>query len=412
MTRQIFAAEINFEDAPLHVRGKFIETEKNVKRLLGVFRAKVEEVYILATRHRFTVYVVHEDITPLTQFFHAENNLRGYVQFYYNSGESVTHLMATASGLLSAVKGEGRVLTEITQSYQWAIGCSCLGITLDNALTKAIETAKAVRTKTGIDKFCASVVETGIELLYSRLEHLHSKKFLVVGTGKMAGLALEYLTREGITQIAVTGQDQSRAQQLAKKFGISAFPIDSIGECFLNAEVIIGVAHEDVPFNWKLTEKGRKEEKTRFILDLGIPPNFDSRAVDPYAAEFFHLDDLRRMQNSPLDSFGGLEAAWRMVMKASNEFVQLLQLLSCSPVLAAYLTRQFTLKKGDLNLKTKRSLRNILLFRKAESVLGGAAADMYVDARIHVNNNVAENGREIVKHVANLKKFKFYLCEN
>jgi glutamyl-tRNA reductase len=415
MTRQIFAAEINFEDAPLHVREKFNESEKNVKRLLAVFKARIDEVYILATRHRFTVYVVHEDLSPLTQFFHTEHNLKGYVQYYYNSGESITHLMATASGLLSPVKGEGRVLTEITQCYQWAISCSTLGMTLDHALAKAIETAKAVKTHTAIDKFCASVVETGIELLYGRLQDLHQKSFLIVGTGKMAKIALAYLTREGITDIAVTGHDAARAQHLAIKYGVYAFPVDSIGDYFIKAEVIIGVSHEDLKIkitNREKTLAGPTDDRTRFILDLGIPPNFDARAIEPYTAEFYNLDDLRRLHASPLESFGGLEAAWAMIMKASGEFVHLLQLLQYSPVLTAYLSRQFMLRKGDLRVKPKKSLRNMLLFRKSESIMGTAPINTYLDARTHTNNHVAENGLEVVRSVESFKKFRFHLCEN
>src|SRR5687768_5489334 len=191
MTRQIFAAEINFEDTPHTVREKFNDSETNIKRLLGAFRSRVDEVFILATRQRFTVYVVHESLEPLTLFFHKENSLKGYVQFYYNTGESITHMMATASGLLSRVKGDTRILSELIQCYHWATACGCIGILLDSALARVIDTGKAVRTQTGIDKFCASVVETGIELLYNRLDNLHTKNFLIVGTGKMARLALE-----------------------------------------------------------------------------------------------------------------------------------------------------------------------------------------------------------------------------
>src|SRR5687768_14619213 len=129
MTRQIFAAEISFQDTPSQIREKFNESEKNVKRLLAAFRRHVEEVFILANRHRFTVYIVHDNLAPLTAFFHEEHHLKGYVQFYYNSGESVAHLMATASGLLSPVKGEGRILEEIIRSFEWACSCSCIGMT-------------------------------------------------------------------------------------------------------------------------------------------------------------------------------------------------------------------------------------------------------------------------------------------
>lgn len=413
MTRQIFAAEINFEDTPLHVREKFSSNEKNVKRLLLSFRKKVHEVFILANHQRFTVYILHENLAPLTEFFHDENPLKGYVQYYYNSGESVTHLMATASGLLSPVKGEGRILSEIVQCYEWAVSCACVGMTLDNTLTKAIDTGKRVRTETAIDKFCSSVIDAGIELLYNRLENLHTRNFLIIGTGKMARLALESLTGEGITSIAITGHDSARAVKLSKKFGIKAIELDQMAEYFTQADIIIGGSHQELAKDiLPARGTGATSHRNRVILDLGIPPNFDLRTLETWSDEFYNLDDLRRLQPSPLEGFGGIEAAWRMVMKASNDFVLLLQLLNHSPVLAAYLTRQFTLKNTELKVKPRRTLRSMLLFKKVEDIMGTEAVKDYLNARAHVNNHVAENGREVVKSVQELKKFRFFISEN
>jgi glutamyl-tRNA reductase len=416
MTRQIFAAEINFEDAPLHVYDKFNGTEKNVKRILIALRARVEEVYILATRQRFTVYAVHDSLTPLTDFFHGEQNLKGYVQLYYNSGESVTHLMATASGLLSSIKGEARVLSELIQCYKWATDCACLGITLDTTLIKAIEIGKAVRTDTGIDKFCSSVLETGLELLYNGMVNLHKKNFLILGTGKMARLALEYLSKEGFRNIAISGHDHPRAVKLGIKFAVKAFHLESLADYFSRADVVIGASHEELTMDFTAHEKRQllsdAAHKNRFILDLGVPPNFDAHSIEIYADEYYNLDDLRRMQSSPLEAFGGLEGAWRMVMKASGDFVHLLQLLNHSPLLAAYLTRQFTLKKGEWKVKPKRTLRNMLQFKKADTMTGVSALKHSMNARLHINNYVAENPLEIVRSVKDLKKFRFYLPEN
>ena len=413
MTRQIFAAEINFEDTPLHVREKFSSNEKNVKRLLLSFRKKVHEVFILANHQRFTVYILHENLTPLTEFFHDENPLKGYVQYYYNSGESVTHLMATASGLLSPVKGEGRILSEIVQCYEWAVSCACVGMTLDNTLSKAIETGKRVRTETAIDKFCSSVIDAGIELLYNRLENLHTRNFLIIGTGKMARLALESLTGEGITNIAITGHDSARAVKLSKKFGIKAIDLDQMAEYFTQADIIIGGSHQELAKDvLPARGTGAANHRNRVILDLGIPPNFDLRTLEAWSDEFYNLDDLRRLQPSPLEGFGGIEAAWRMVMKASNDFVLLLQLLNHSPVLAAYLTRQFTLKNTELKVKPRRTLRSMLLFKKVEDIMGTEAVKDYLNARAHVNNHIAENGREVVQNVQELKKFRFFISEN
>lgn len=418
MTRQIFAAEINFDDVPLKIRDEFNNTERNVKRFLTAFRSKVGEVYVLSTRQRFTIYIVHQNLAPLTEFFHTEHKLKGLVQYYYNSSESVMHLMATASGLLSVVKGESGILTEVAQAYEWARSTGSLGMTLDDAVTKAIETARKVRTQTGIDKYCASVVETGIELLYSCIEDLHEKTFLIVGTGNMAELALKNLTKEGITRISLYGDSEVKMESLGASYGVSTISRETIGAHFMNADIVIGAANEAVDVELAGLEDGRPKNEEgelpmRFVLDLGMPPNFDLRVVESYASEVYHLDDLRRMHASPLEAFGGLEAAWRMVMKTSHDFVHVLQLLDYSPVLSAYLTRQFSLKNSDaFQVKPRRSLRSILLFKKSESLTGTAPAIDYTNAKAHVNNHVADNARDIVRNVTSVRKFKLYLCDN
>lgn len=412
MIREIFAAEINYEDAPVHLRETFTGSEGNIKSLLAEIRPLVDEVYILATRQRFTVYVVNESLQPLTDFFHNEHNLKGYVQYYYNSGESVTHLMATASGLLSSVKGEAGILGDIIRCYECASATSSLGITLDNTVRRAIETGRQVRVSSGIDHFGASVVETGLEVLYNRLENLHHKNFLIIGTGQLAHVALEYLCREGFSNIAITDRDRDRAGRVARKYGVKSFPLEALPDYFPLADVVLGVSHGQVPIELTAAEYDDTRRKECFILDFGIPPNFSGQWVEKYAADLYNLDDLRRMEPSPLDAFGGVEKAWRMVMKASNDFVHLLKLLHHSPVLTAYLNRQFQQKAGGREVKPKRTLKHILLFRKGDTASGDPANREAMNRRAHINNYAAENAAEIVRNFSHVRTFTYFICDN
>jgi hypothetical protein len=101
-----------------------------------------------------------------------------------------------------------------------------------------------------------------------------------------------------------------------------------------------------------------------------------------------------------------------MVMKASGDFVHLLQLLQHSPVLTAYLSRQFNLKNGEWKVKPKKRLRNILLFKKNEHATGVSPTNDVINAKVHVNNHKAENGHEIVRNLSGMKKFVYILSPN
>lgn len=412
MTRQIFAAEITFQNTSPAVRDTFNGSEKNIKRLLLALKPLVEEVFILATPQRFSVYAVDADLAQLTSFFHDDYALREHTQFYYNTSESVTHLMATAGGLLSSIKGEALILEDIQRCYQWAADSGCLGIILDNTVTRALETGKAVRTASGIDKFCASVVETGIDLLYNQMENLHKKNFLVMGTGHLAEVALDYLTREGVRHITVTGNDAAQAAALAKRYDVRAVAFDNAVKCFLEADVILGTSHARLSLDFSAEARKHLEQRqNKFVLDLGMPPNFTDPWVEACAEGFYNLDDLRRIQPSPLESFGGLEEAWRMVMRTSNEFVHHLQLLHHSPVLTAYLNRQFGLKNAPSKVRPWRMFRT-MLFKRQDSATGVSQAGGYNHEKLHLNNCVPEDAYDIVRNFSKPVKFTFYLSIN
>jgi glutamyl-tRNA reductase len=318
--------------------------------------------------------------------------------------------MATASGLISTIKGEREVVNDMIRCYQLATDRNCLGVTLDHTINRAIETGKAVRCATGIDKFCASLVETGLDLLYNESENIHKKNFLIIGTGAMAELALDYLSREGIRHIAVTGDDHGQAVALAKRYNVRAFDAEKMADYFLDADVILGVSNREVTLDFSADVKRKLENGSRFILDLGMPSNFNEPWIEACAEAFYNLDDLRRIQSSPLEAFGGVEEAWRMVLRASNDFVHLLQMLHHSPVLTAYLNRQF-LKNGEWKVKPRRTLRT-MLFRKQEVATTVSSYSGYGHEKVHVNNYLPEDGVDVVRNVGNIKKFTFRLSEN
>lgn len=411
MTRQIFAAEIIFDDLPPPMRERFPPSEKQVKKCLAEFRQLVDEVYVLATGTKFAVYIFADSPAPLTTFFYDEHSLRGYTQLYYNTGESVAHLMTTASGLLSAVKGDARVLAEVIQCYEWARETASLGPMLDHTVSKAIETGRFIRVRTGIDQFGVSLVDTGIELLYNRVDNLHRRNIIVAGTGTMADQALRSLTGEGLTNIVVTGHSPNRAKALAEKYQLKSFELRDLAVHFPSADIVLALEHTELPLKLgAATEPDYPDHGDRFIIDFGVPPNFDELELERHCAEFYNIDDLRRLQASPLEAFGGVEQAWRGVVKASDEFVRVFQLLNHAPILTAYLARQFYQRGADDNrVRNRRSLRD-LLFRRSTRT-----DELLLDSNTlaqHLNNHVAEDARDVARHVTTFKKVWYYLPDN
>lgn len=419
MARQIFAAEISHEDAPLHVREQLAGSEAAVKNHLFRLSSLVDEVFVLSTCNRFTIYAVNEKIDPITNFFAAYPNIKGYVQFYYNTEESVTHLFAVASGLLSPIKGDHQILDQIDQAHKWALETNSIGISLDNLLREAMRIGKRVRTETGIDKFCSSVVDTGIELLYNRMESLHDKKFLIVGTGKIARLALKYLYNEGIQDVTIVSRDIDRAQQLAELYYVKFASIENIQEHVKGSDVVIGGTHYEVSlFSEAYLSGFFKHEKMWFILDFGMPRNFNNKLADHSSIELYNLDDLKRLYKSPLDAFGGIESAWTIVMREAKAFIEILIQLEFSPVLAAYWNRLLYIKNRELNVLLPKLDDNLSKFdiekikTQAQKLIKNISGDITKNTRLLANNLQAENGKEMVRNVGDFRIAKINICLN
>jgi glutamyl-tRNA reductase len=424
MARQIFAAEISHDDAPLHIREKLASSEATIKEHLTRLSPLVEEVCILSTSNRFAMYVVHDDISPVTNFFNQYPILKGYTQYYYNTEESITHLFATASGLLSEVKGEHQILTHIKEAHQWAVEAGTLGITLDNLLQQALRVGKKVRTSTGIDKFGCSIVEAGIEMLYSRVDDLHNKNFLVIGTGKVSRMVLEYLYNEGIQSVCLAGHDMKRTKQIADQFYAEAIPIEKVREQFGKADVIVGGTYQERPFfagtsdgstafSWDFFSR----EKTRFILDFGMPRNFSAKIADHPSIELYNLDDLKRMYKSPLDAFGGLEEAWTIVMQEAKSFMNVLWQLEVSPILVAYWNRLLDIKQRGMKMLPARAGQVTesevqLLKRYAQRITRSITGVGKKNLKSLTNNFQAEPGKVSVDTFVSLSDIKLNFSVN
>jgi glutamyl-tRNA reductase len=419
MSRQIFAAEVSHDDTPLSIREQLAADEATVKKHLNHLYTSVDEVFVLSTCNRFTVYVINDKIDPITEFFAQYPGLKGYVQFYYNTEESITHLFAVASGLLSPIKGDHLVLDQLKQAHQRALECNTIGITLDNLLQEALRIGNRVRTETGIDKFCSSVVDSGIELLYNRLDGLHDKKFLVVGTGKVARLALKYLYNEGIQDVVIVSKDSERARDLAELYYVKSDSIDNIQAQVKQADVIIGCTHYEVALFSEAYLSGFFEhDKVWFILDFGMPRNFNSRLSEHASIELYNLDDLKRLHKSPLDDFGGIEAAWTLVMREAKNFLAVLIQLELSPVLVAYWNRMRYLRNRELNVLLPKLDDQLTSYdiekikKQAHKLISNMTGDSIKNTRILANNFQAKNGNEMVHNLSAGKNIKFNISLN
>ncbi|MBT1702472.1 hypothetical protein [Chryseosolibacter indicus] len=139
MLNPIFAVEITYGNAPITILEKFALSNETVSKLLTQLQQKYEEVFILSSDTRFIVYVVGDTITHLQQCFVSRPIPKEHIQIFYNTSDSITHLFATACGLLSARNDRTKLLLDLKRAHKSAAEkCTIKGI-LHNAIIRAIE---------------------------------------------------------------------------------------------------------------------------------------------------------------------------------------------------------------------------------------------------------------------------------
>jgi len=80
MAKQIFAAEVSFENVPLPIRKRLAHTDDEIKRCIDTLRCSMDEVFILSTSNRFAIYGLGESIVPLVQFYLKDPEIFPFAQ--------------------------------------------------------------------------------------------------------------------------------------------------------------------------------------------------------------------------------------------------------------------------------------------------------------------------------------------
>lgn len=337
MGKQILAAEISHENAPLYVRDVLKGIEENVRSSVRRSKNPLEEVFIFSTPNRFIIYGVGNSIDPLLNFFLQDHRLFQYVHFYKTSEASINHLFAIATGLYSSLKGEHQVIDQLECALRLPSNATSIGLVMENLLKQAIRIGKKVRTETGIDMFGASVVECALEVIYKELNQVYERDFVVTGTGVMTDLTLSSMSREGIRNITLVGSDDLAVQKLAAKYSVNHIPATLLSERLKTADVILvtspmdGISMANVAGFIPVVSAEKK-----VIIDFVSPATFPSTFKRNNSVALYHLDDLKAMQANPLDMFGGVEEAWRMVGRESKLFFQHFSQLQMVPVLTSH----------------------------------------------------------------------------
>jgi glutamyl-tRNA reductase len=314
MAQTLFILGVNHRTAPVAVRERLAYAEVEIPQALVRIKERVPSVAegaILSTCNRVEVVGVAADparaCDDLAAFVAADRGVAASAfagALYRMEGrEAARHLFRVGASLDSMVVGEPQILGQLKLAYAQAADAGTVGLVLHRAFHKAFSTAKRIRKGTLIGRGAVSVSSAAVTLAGQIFDRLSDKTVMLMGAGKMAELTARQLKNIGIESLLITSRTFDHAVTLARELGGTAVPFDSYKPYLKIADVVIGSISVTKPILGSTEfESIIKERRYRpmFLIDLGVPRNFDERLNSIDNVYLYDIDDLGQVIDKSL----------------------------------------------------------------------------------------------------------------
>ena len=306
MRETLFILGVNHRTAPVAVRERLAYADAEITTALGRLKAAspaINEVALLSTCNRVEIVGVAQTAahasTQATGFIASDRGVeaRSFSPslYSYEARAAVRHLFRVGASLDSMVVGEPQILGQLKNAYAQAAAAGTAGLVLHRAFHKAFAVAKRVRKATLIGHGSVSVSSAAVGLAGKIFDTLSDKTAMLIGAGKMAELTARNLKRLGIESLLITSRTFDNAVGLARELGGTAVPFDNFRPYLKMADVVIGSLAATRPvIGPEEFESVIRERRYRpvFLIDLGVPRNFDARLHDMENVYLYDIDDL------------------------------------------------------------------------------------------------------------------------
>lgn len=299
---------LNHHTTPVEVREKLAFSEGMLRHALPrlVAAPSIQEGAIVSTCNRVEVVAWTHDRRQAGQYiktFLAQEQglpLQLFETHLYThtDREAVRHMFRVASSLDSLVVGEPQILGQIKDAYAASASIGTLGTVLHRWFHKAFSVAKRVRSETGIAAKSVSVSSVAVELACRIFDQLSDKTALVIGVGEMSQQTIRHLQDKAIGTLLITNRTFQRAVELASACAGTVVPFEQFPRQLHLADVVIGSAGGSVHHLTSDLVLGALHERKRrpmFLIDLGVPRNFDPRLNNLENVFLYDIDDLEQI---------------------------------------------------------------------------------------------------------------------
>ena len=371
---QIQLIGLNHKTAPIKLREKLVFANDMLTQALLELKEKMSsDILILSTCNRTEIYQSASDsktlITWLAKFHNIkEMNLKPHLYTFKNEA-AFSHACRVAAGLDSMILGETQILGQMKQALKQSEFVGGQGKNIAIFFQKVFETAKLVRTKTGIGTSSTTVASTILKVADKIYGKSNNVNILFVGAGEMTELCCKYFSANNKKKLTIANRSIKNGMALAKKVGGHPILIGDIHHTMYSFDIVISSTSSQLPIiGLGMIEKAirLRKHKPMLLIDLAIP-----RDIEPEVAELddiflYTFDDLAKITEKNIKNREKETAkAELLIQQQCEEFMSHLQQKTVAPYIKNLnnkfeQTRISEVKKMEKDLKKGVPVEQVL----------------------------------------------------
>jgi len=312
----------------------------------------------LSTCNRTEFYVATRDDRQSEQatarFFHYFSPGPAYAKLIYShpGRAGLHHTFRVASGLDSVVLGEAQVLAQFKRAHRLAQQAGTIDSELDLVMRRAVETAKRVRTSTGISREAVGYGQAAVAIAREQLGDLSGIGAVIVGAGSVGSATARLLKRAGAGPLFVARRGH-KADNLAEAVGGELLELEELPLVARRVRLIVSsTSSEERVISKELISQVRlaqDPDQGLLILDLAVPRDVAPDASEVAGVTLLDLDQLGEVIRQNLSQRERHRPAAEAVVELAIKELEIeLGRRAAVPLITALVDRAELVRQGEL----------------------------------------------------------------
>ena len=361
----VLAFGLNYRTAPVALLDRLAvpadDLGKALDDLLG--RESINEAVVLSTCNRVEVYAAvsryHGAMADLRDFASqwagvAPDDVAPLAYDYFEE-RAAGHLFAVATGLDSMVVGERQIHAQARQAFKAAEAHQATGRLLGTLFRQAMRVAKRARIETSISAGGSTMVDVGLAAAERALGDLDGRSVLIVGAGKMGGVAADRLAARAGT-LYVANRSADRAARLAARTGGHPLAFDRLGEGLADVDLVVsstGAGDPVITSADAAAAVANRDGRRLVLLDLAVPRDVDAAAAEIPGVTVLDIDAVRTLTDAGPTAVV-VDRAREIVDEAAASFAGWTRTVQVEPTITALRGRAEEVRAAELERLSSR----------------------------------------------------------